>query len=127
FCDLYRHTCLLGDQLVQTSQQSAAAGQGNAVVDNIRRQLRWSSLQGGTDGVEHRHHRICQSLAHLVRMQHHVLWQTVYQVSALDFHRLFVLIWISRADFDLDTLCGAVTDQEVVFFLDILNDGRVER
>ena len=38
------------DQLIQTAQQSAAASQGNAAVDDIRAQLRRGALQRLLDG-----------------------------------------------------------------------------
>ena len=38
--NMHINTGLALDQLIQTAQQSAAAGQGNAAVDDIRTQLR---------------------------------------------------------------------------------------
>ena len=59
-------------------------------------------------------------------MQHHVLWQTINQVSSLDFHWLLIFIWICRTDLNLDVFRSAVTDKKVVFFLYILNNCRVK-
>ena len=44
-----RDARLLGHQLVQAPQQRAAAGEDNAVVDNISRKLRRSLFQGALD------------------------------------------------------------------------------
>ena len=42
--NMHINTGLALDQLIQTAQQSAAAGQGNAAVDDIRTQLRRGAL-----------------------------------------------------------------------------------
>ena len=96
------------------------------MVDDVRRKLRWCALECGADCIQNRHHRVCQRFAHLIRVQHHVLWQTVHQVASLDFHRLFILVRISRANLNLDVLSGAVTDEQVIFFLNILDDCRIK-
>ena len=53
-------------QLVQTPEQRAAAGEDNAVVDNISRKLRRSLFQGALDGIDDRSQRISQCFPDLL-------------------------------------------------------------
>ena len=51
FRNVYVDAGLALDQLIQTAQQCAAAGQGDAAVDDIRTQLRRGALQRFLDGA----------------------------------------------------------------------------
>ena len=55
------------DQLIQAPQQGTAAGQGDAVVDDIGAQLRRGALQGLLDGAGDLDQALQQGLAHILR------------------------------------------------------------
>ena len=59
-------------------------------------------------------------------MDDDVLGQAVHEVTALDLHGHFGVQRIGGADLDLDLLCGALTDQQVVLALDEGDDGLIE-
>ncbi len=118
----------LAYQLVQAPQQSAAACEHNAPVNNIRRQLRRGLFQSILDGVHHDHHAVHQGLPHLVGMNGHILRQAVDQVPALDLHKGIdgILRGKRRADLHLDLLGGTFADEQVIFLFYIGDDGLVK-
>ena len=54
------------DQLIQAPQQGAAAGQGDAAVDDVGAQFRGSPLQGLLDGVGDLDQALQQGLADIL-------------------------------------------------------------
>ena len=114
------------DQLIQTPQQGTAAGQGDAVVDDIGAQLRRGALQGLLDGAGDLDQALQQGLAHILRVDDNVLGQAVHQVAALDLHGHLGVHGVGRADLDLDLLGGTLTDEQVILALDESDDGLIE-
>ena len=114
------------DQLIQAAQQSAAAGQGDAAVDDVGAQFGRGALQRLLDGVGDLDQALQQGLAHVLRVDHDVLGQAVHQVAALDLHGHLFFQLVGRTDVDLDLFGGALADQEVILALDEGDDGLVE-
>ena len=114
------------DQLIQAPQQGAAAGQGDAPVDDVGAQLGRGALQRLLDGLGDLDQALQQSLPDVLRVDHDVLGQAVHQVAALDLHGHLFFQLVGRADVDLDLLGGALADQEVILALDEGDDGLVE-
>ena len=114
------------DQLIQAPQQGTAAGQGDAVVDDIGAQLRRGALQGLLDGAGDLDQALQQGLAHILRVDDDVLGQAVHQVAALDLHGQLRVQNVGGTDLDLDLLGGTLTDEQVVLALDKGDDGLIE-
>ena len=78
---------LLPQQMIETAQQRAAAGEHDALVDDVRRQLRRRPLQTRAHRFHDGHHRLAQRLADLLVGDHDGLRDPVDQVAPLDLHR----------------------------------------
>ena len=113
FCHSNRDAGLPLHQLIQAAKQGAAAGEDNAVVDDVCRKLRRGLFQGALDGIHNRGQRIGQRLPDLLRVDVDVLGQAIGQVAALDGDGLLVVVGVGRTDLDLDLLSGALTDEQV--------------
>ena len=69
------------DQLIQSAQQCAAAGQHDAVIDDIGRQLGWSALKGLLDCIDHPMQRFVQRVPDLLAVDGDVLGQAINQIA----------------------------------------------
>ena len=108
------------DQLIQAPQQGTAAGQGDAVVDDIGTQLRRGALQGLLDGTGDLDQALQQSLAHILRVDDDVLGQAVHQVAALDLHGQLRVQNVGGTDLDLDLLGGTLTETAYKYSLQFM-------
>ena len=66
FGDLHGHAGLIVDELIKPTEQSAATGKSDALIDDVGGQFRRGSLQGQADGIEDLGERVFQSTPDLI-------------------------------------------------------------
>src|SRR5437899_5160808 len=113
---------LLAQQGVEVAEERAAAGQHDALVDDVRRQLGWRALETDADRLDDLVDGLEERVPDLLVGDLDRLRHAGDQIPALDLHRLKLVAGIRRADRDLDELRGPLPDQEVVLPLDVLDD-----
>src|SRR5262249_37517913 len=112
----------LAQEQVESAQQGAAAGQEDAAVDDVRRQLGRGALEGFTQGVDDLAHRLLQRFADLDTRDPQRAWYAAHQIATLDFHVHFLGERERGADLDLDPLRGLLADEHVVGLLGVVLD-----
>src|SRR2546425_466299 len=113
---------LLAQQGVEVAEERAAAGQHDALVDDVRGQLGWRALETDADRLDDLVDGLEERVPDLLVGDLDRLRHAGDQIPALDLHRLKLVAGIRRADRDLDELRGPLADEEVVFPLDVLDD-----
>ena len=89
---------LLAQQHVEVLEQGAAAGQHDALVDDVRGELGRRPLEGDQHGLDDGVDRLGQRLADLVGVDHDGLRDAGHQVAALDLHGQLLLERVGVAD-----------------------------
>ena len=97
-----------------------------AVVDDIGGKLGGSLFKRGLNGVNYLGYGVGHCLPYLLGGDINILRQAVHEVSALDIHRALAVIREGGADLYLDILSGSLTDKEVIFLLDVGDDGLIK-
>src|SRR4029453_4435234 len=88
--------------------------------------LRWRSFESYTDRIHYRRNRVSQRFTDFLVGDGQSSGNTFNQIAPLDLHLDRLFAGPGRAELDLDGLSGALTDQKIVFPLDVLNDRFVE-
>src|ERR1051326_4227208 len=117
-----REAGLFAQALVEVLQHRAAAGDDDALVHDVGRQLGRRALQGDTDGLDDRGDRLAERLADLFVADDEGFRDAFDEVASLDLHRHLVVERERRADLHLDLLRRPFADEEVVLPFDVLND-----
>ena len=118
---------LVLDEGIQPAKQRTAAGKHDAAVNDVAGQLGRGAFQRVLDGLDDAQQAVVHGVADLLGADQNVLRQAVHKVAAFDFHAGLGVLRAGRANLDLDLLCRALTDQQVVFALDESDDALVQR
>ena len=90
-----------GDELVEAVHQAAAAGHDDAVVGDVRHQLRRGALQDAVNGLQDPLNGLLKGLQHLGGGDGDGLGQAGHQAAALDLHGDLLGTGEHAADFHL--------------------------
>ncbi|MNN87686.1 hypothetical protein D3C81_2052750 [compost metagenome] len=85
-------------------KQSAAAGENNPAVDNIRRQLRRSALQHRLGRGHNGGHRLPEGFANFIGVDGDGQRKSGYHIPSADIHLLIAVIAEHRGNAHLDIL-----------------------
>src|SRR5690606_25291122 len=114
------------EQAVEVAQQRAAAGQGDALVGDVRAQFGRGLLEGDLDRGNDLVERIGERLEDFVGRHREAARHALGQVAALDFDLAHLGAGEGRADFLLDQFGRGFADQHAVVAADVIDDGFVE-
>src|SRR4051794_25611209 len=120
------HLGLLAQALVEPLQQGAAAGQHDATVHDVGRELRRRAVEGLLDRVDDLRERLLERLADLLAREHDGLRQAGDHVAPADLGLDLLLHGSGRADLELDLLGRLLADEELVLALGVVDDRLVE-
>ena len=104
----------------------AAAGEDDAAIEDVGRQLRRNPLERVVHRLHDRADRLRQRLADFLVVHRDRLRPAFAEVPAFDFHRQPLLERERGADLDLDLLGGPLADEQVVRLARVLDDRLVE-
>src|SRR5260370_26349704 len=124
--DEHRQPGLFHDQFIDVAQQCASTGEHDTALRHIAAEIRRRLLKR----VPHRTHDTLQwlleSLQYFIRVQRERTWYTFREVSSPDGDFTNLLAGIGRTDFNLDALCGCLSDQDAVVAAHVDRDRFVE-
>ena len=120
------HACFGCDEFIQTAQQCAAACESDAVFHNVSSQFGRSCFQSLFDGFDDGRYGFAQCFANVYGIDFNGLRQTGKQVTTTDFHFFFLFQRVSGTDGDFDFFRGSVTDSQVKFTFDVVDNGAVQ-
>ncbi len=103
---------LLVHQLVESAQQRSAAGQDEAVIDDVADQFRLALGDAVLDAVQDRGDWLTQGLADFLAGHNGFARHSADRVEAADFHRQLLFERIRAADLDFDFLGRRRADAE---------------
>lgn len=112
--DDYRQAGLLGQQLVEITQQRATTGQHQAALGDVRGQLGRRLLQGALDRLDDGRQGFLQRFEHFVGIQGEGTRYAFGQVAATDIDFTYFAARVGGTDFLLDALGGGFADQAAV-------------
>src|ERR1051325_10172976 len=117
----------MAQHAIEIGQQSAAAGQDDALLNNVGGEFRHGLFKGNIHRVNDRADRLGQALRDLALANHDLPGHAARQIAALDFHDLALALLgqASRPDPLLDALGAVLADQNVKLTTDIADDGLV--
>ena len=125
--DVDRHLGRLCDTPVEALEQRAATGQHDALVHDVRHQLRRRLLDRVLDGLHDLGDRGLDGLADLVRGDLHRARQAGQQVAAAERDALLIVgAGVGRADGDLDVLGRSLADQQIELTTTVRDDVLVQ-
>ena len=107
-------------------QERAAAGQHDALLHDVRRQLGRRAVERDLDGVDDGRHRLVDGLADLLGRRHDGLRKAGHEVAAADLGVELLLELVGRPERDLDLLGRPLAEGEAVLLLDERDDRLVE-
>jgi hypothetical protein len=112
---------LVAKHLVEPLQQRAAAGQDDALVDDVGGELGRGILERDPDALDDRPDRLAQRLGDLALVDRDLLGHAVDEVAALDVDGEAVAVGGRLGDPDLllDPLGGRLADQQIVVAADV--------
>ena len=120
------HLGLLPQALVEALQQRAAAGEHDAAVHDVGRELGRRAVERLLDRVDDLRQRLLERLADLLAGEHHGLGQARDHVAPADLGLDLLLHRVGGADLELDLLGGLLADQQLVLALGVVDDRLVE-
>src|SRR5262249_20746101 len=126
FGDAHVELRLARDEVGQAAQQRTAAGQHDAAVDQVARQLGRRAIEHGLARGDDLLHRLHQRLAPVDRADHGAPRQTGQRIAAADLDLDLLVERHAAAGGDLEPLGGDLADQQVVLAADVLRDRVVE-
>src|SRR5205085_10054878 len=118
----HRQAGFVAQHLVEALQQGAAAGEHDALVDNVGGQLRRRILERDTHALDDRADRFGQCLRDLLLVDRDLLGDAVDQVAALDVNGLAVgaaRLGLGDANLLLDPLGRGLADHQILVTADI--------
>src|SRR5437879_3586164 len=121
-----RHVALLRQPGLQPPQQATAAGEGDAMREDVLRKLGRCRRQGGHDGVDDLPNRVLDRLPDLLGGDVDDLGQARGEIPALDLGLLLLRQRERRADGDLDLLGGALPYDDGVLLADMACDRLID-
>ena len=121
-----RHAGLVGQPLVEPFQECPAAGEPDASLHDVRGELRGCLVERVLHSVDDRLGRFLDGLSDLGRGQHDRLGKTGDEIATSDLGGGLVCLRPRRRHCHLQLLCGALTQEHVVFFLHPVDDGLVQ-
>src|SRR5207248_7199190 len=122
FREVDRHLGLVTQPLVEPGDERAAAGEDDAAIHDVRRELGRRLVERGLDRLDDLRDRLVERAADLFRGEDDRLRQAREHVPPANLG-LQLLAQIPRgADLELDLLRGLLTDQELVVALDVIDD-----
>src|SRR5918997_948258 len=92
------HLRLVAQALVEPLQEGAAAGEHDAAVHDVARQLRWGAVERLLDRVDDRLERLLERHADLFAREHDRLWQPGDEVTPADLRLDIIVEREGRAD-----------------------------
>src|SRR5690606_29056880 len=126
FGDDHRQAGFLAQQLVQVTQQRAAASEDKTALGDIRGQLRRRLFQRALDRLDDGLQGFLQGFQHLVGVQGKGPRHTLGQVATAHVHFQQFATGEGHTNFLLDALGGGFTDQAAVVAPHIGDDGFVK-
>src|SRR5580658_10504994 len=120
--DRNRQTGFFADTLVKILDQRTAPGEYDATVTDIGAEFRRGTLQGHADGIENGRNTFRKCFTDLAVINGDGLGHAFDQVASFDLHGQRLVQRIGRPNVDLDLLCGALTDEQVVLTLEVIHD-----
>jgi hypothetical protein len=114
------------EEFIETAEESAAAGEDEASVDEVGGEFRGAAFEGDPDGVDDGVERFEEGFADLLGGDGDGFGEACDHVAAFDFHGGFLAEGVGGADADFDIFGGAFPDHEVVGPFHVLGDGFVE-
>src|SRR5579862_8253891 len=122
FCEVGRHVRLLAQALVEALKQGAAAGEDDAAVHDVGRELGRGLVERRLDRVDDLHHRLLECVPDLLAREDDGLRQARQHVASAHLGLHLFLERERRADFELDLLRGLLADQQLVLAFDVVDD-----
>ena len=113
------------EKAIESAQQRAAAGQHQAVVDQVGGQIGAALVERGLDGVDDLQQRRAERLANLLAGDRGLARQAADRVDAAHFVGQLFFQRIGAADVDPQPLGGARADAQAVVPPEIVDDGLV--
>src|SRR5580698_3600271 len=113
------------DTLIEILDECAAAGKHDAAVADVGGELGGRTFERHSDGVHDGRNAFAEGLANFAVVYGDGLGHTFNQITALDFHGQRLVERVGGADFHLNLLGSALTDQEVIFPLEVIHDGLI--
>src|ERR1035437_1605345 len=113
------------DELGKIAEHGGTAGHNDAVINDVRSELRRSILKDVLHGFDHVAKFLDDGLCDLVCTQLNRTRQACDKVSAFDRHNQFFVKRNSRAYFYFDSFRHLIADAEIVSLLYIICNGRV--
>ena len=113
---------LFAEAFVEILEQRPPTGEDDAFVHDVGRELRGGLLEGVPHGIDDRRYDFGQGLADLFVGNGEGLGDTLHQIATLDLHAQRFIEGIGGAHLDLDLLGSALTQEEVVLLLEVLDD-----
>src|SRR5260370_11216931 len=109
---------------VEIAEQRAAAGQHDALVDDVGGEFGGRMLERHLDGLDDRADRFGEAFGYLALADHNFLWHAVHQVAPPDLHHaaLTVLRHAGGTYLLLDPLGAGLADEEIMVAADIGDD-----
>ena len=126
-CQRHADFQLIAEHLFQAEQLRAAAGEGDALVKNVAHQFGRGALNDPVQRADEHAQRFIQRFDHLFRVDRHRARQAGNQASAAGVHRQLRTAHAGRADVDLQFLCRARADEQVVLLAHEVDDRVVKR
>src|SRR5579883_2710617 len=116
----------LRQELVDVTQQGAAAGEHDAALRDVRAELRRGLLERLLDGAHDVLQRLLQRLEDLVAVQGEAARHALGEIASLDRELAHLLAGVGGADLDLDALRGGLADEDAVVAAHVVHDRLVE-
>ena len=120
------HPRFVANALVKTLEQSPTTGEHDAAFHQVTGQLRWRLVQSGLHRVNDRRHGDFYGLTDFLAGHHDGLGQARNQVTTADLGVWLVRNRERRSNQHLNFLSRALTEQQRVLLLDVLNNRQVE-
>ena len=120
--EVNRHLGLVAQALVEAVQERAAAGEDDAAVHDVGRQLGRGLVERRLDRVDDLADRAVERAAHLFGAEDDGLRQAGEHVAAPHLRLDLLLEVEGAADLELDLLGGLLADQQLVLGLDVADD-----
>src|SRR5579871_104652 len=117
-----REAGFFADALVEVLDESASTGEDDAAVGDIGGELGRGALEGYADGVDDGGDALGEGFAYLRVLDGDGLGDALDEVAALDLHFEGLVEGEGGTELDFDLLGGALTDEQVVFALEVGHD-----
>src|SRR5579864_1034779 len=111
----------LANALVEILQERAAAGQNDAAVADVGGKFGRRAFEGDANRVQNRGDAFGKRFADFAVVNRDGARDAFDQIAALHLERKRLLERVRRADFNFNLLGGALTDEQIVFALQVMH------